>query len=219
MQQQPMGPFNPDVQMQGMNPNFAMTEMLVQQNALLQGLLHTMAGGMQLPGIPGMPGMGGGMPGMGPPPPFNGRGNQGFHNNNNNNGRQGGPQRPGPGGVHQNNAGPPSGPANGGDRQGAPGGIEAPQPTKAIFNTPGNSGLFDRPLSPSLCKFGVNCTNALCRYSHPSAAASAESGVVLSTEACPAGRHCTDKDCTLSHPSASTSTFHYFLFLVLSLNV
>ncbi|KIM26917.1 hypothetical protein M408DRAFT_330289 [Serendipita vermifera MAFF 305830] len=193
----PMGGFNPDAQMQGMNPNFAMTEMLVQQNALLQGLLHTMANGMQmpLPGIPGMPGMPGpGMPGMGPPP-FNGRGGPGF----NNNGRQGGPPRPGP-----PNAGPPPGHANG-DKQGPPAGIEAPQPVKPLFNAPSNPALFDRPLSPSLCKFGVNCTNALCRYSHPSAAASAESGVVLSTEACPAGRHCADKDCTLSHPSASTN--------------
>jgi nuclear polyadenylated RNA-binding protein NAB2 len=207
---QPMGPFNPDVQMQGMNPNFAMTEMLVQQNALLQGLLHTMANGMQMP-LPGMPGMPG-MPGLGPngpPPPFNNRGGPGFHNN----GRQGGPpsHRPGPNGDN-NSVPPPAQIQAGGENPGpSRASIEAPQPIKgSIFNVSSNPALFDRPLSPTLCKFGVKCTNALCRWSHPSAAASAESGIVLSTEACAAGRHCQDKDCTLSHPSSSTSAYNRF---------
>lgn len=169
----PMGPFNPE--MAGMNPNFAMTEMLVQQNALLQGLLHTMANGMQmpLPGIPGMPGMGPGGP------PFNGAPDQR---------------------NRQMNRGPNN------QQQGPPGAgpIQAPQPVNAnASNLPPD--LFDRPISPTLCKFGVNCTNALCRWSHPSAAATAESGIVLSTEACPAGRKCQNKDCTLSHPSAGTN--------------
>jgi len=209
---QPMGPFNPDVQMQGMNPNFAMTEMLVQQNALLQGLLHTMASGMQMP-LPGIPGM----PAMGPngPPPFNGRGGPVFHNS-----RPGGPspQRPGPNGdgkVVPHLVKPQAA----GENQGLSTGVEAPQPVKGpVFPTPPNPALFDRPLSPTLCKFGVNCTNALCRWSHPSAAASAESGVVLSTEACAAGRHCQDKDCTLSHPSASTRSWNCSISVVTGTN-
>ena len=174
----PMGPFNPE--MAGMNPNFAMTEMIVQQNALLQGLLHTMANGMQMP-LPGMPGMPG-MPSMGPGGfPFNGPPDQRNRQMNR--------------GPNNQQQGPP----------GAGPSIQAPQPVNAnASNLPPD--IFDRPISPSLCKFGVKCTNALCRWSHPSSAATAESGIVLSTEACPAGRKCQNKDCTLSHPSAGTST-------------
>ncbi|KAG8795769.1 hypothetical protein FRC17_008080 [Serendipita sp. 399] len=191
----PMGvPFGPE--MQGMNPNFAMTDMLMQQNALLQGLLHTMANGMQMGGMPGGPPF----PGMGPggPPPFNnGPGQQD---------RRGRPERRD--GSFRPNApqGPPlnppnsDAPATGPSQNTTP--IAAPIPGPPGSST---SDLFDRPLSPTLCKFGVNCGNALCRWSHPSAAASAESGVVLSTEACPSGRKCQDKDCTLSHPSAGTN--------------
>ncbi|PVF93992.1 hypothetical protein CPB86DRAFT_789508 [Serendipita vermifera] len=204
----PMPQFNQDMQgMQGMNPNAAMTEMLVQQNALLQGLLHTMANGMQLPmqGMPGMTGMPG-MPGMGPNngPFFNNHGNQGFQPNGR--GRGGGP--PNAGRRQQPDGSQTEPPLSPGKSTPAPStsGIQAPQPVPANAPAPSNiPDLFDRPLSPTLCKFGVNCTNALCRYSHPSAAASVESGVVLSTEACPNGRHCQNKDCTLSHPSAGTN--------------
>lgn len=194
------GPFNPDMQMQGMFPNNAMTDMLVQQNALLQGLLHTMANNMNLP-IGGMPGMMPGAPGFN-----NGMGmGQGFHGGDR--GRGGSPTRGGrrsnQDGERQGNHGPhpnqlqaPSNPA--------PPSIQAPTPVPAAtLSLPPD--LFDRPISPTLCKFGVNCTNALCRYSHPSAAASVESGVVLSTEPCPKGRNCQDKDCTLSHPSNGKS--------------
>jgi nuclear polyadenylated RNA-binding protein NAB2 len=198
----PMGQFGPDMQaMQGgMNPNFAMTEMLVQQNALLQGLLHTMANGMQMP-MGGLPGMMPGGPGqfnggMGPGFPDNGRGRGGSPMR--------GQRRLHPDGERQGNHGPPQNQVPGAP---APT-LQAPAPLPAgASQLPPD--LFDRPISPTLCKFGVNCSNALCRYSHPSAAASMESGVVLSTEPCPKGRKCDDKDCTLSHPSAGTSMCSY----------
>ncbi|TFK51093.1 hypothetical protein OE88DRAFT_1808583 [Heliocybe sulcata] len=64
----------------------------------------------------------------------------------------------------------------------------------------------ERPQSPTLCKFGLKCTNALCRYSHPSPVATPESGVVLSNEACENGRNCKDKDCIKAHVSPATLT-------------
>lgn len=63
----------------------------------------------------------------------------------------------------------------------------------------------ERPQSPSLCKFSTKCTNALCRWSHPSPVATAESGVVLSTEACEKGKDCVDKDCVKSHVSPAVN--------------
>ena len=59
----------------------------------------------------------------------------------------------------------------------------------------------DRPQSPTLCKFALKCTNAHCRYSHPSPVATAESGIVLSNEACANGKECKDKDCIKAHVS------------------
>ncbi|KAF8911484.1 hypothetical protein CPB84DRAFT_1812332 [Gymnopilus junonius] len=59
----------------------------------------------------------------------------------------------------------------------------------------------ERPQSPTLCKFGLKCTNAHCRYSHPSPVATPESGVVLSNEACEKGKDCKDKDCIKAHVS------------------
>ncbi|PPQ87446.1 hypothetical protein CVT25_008182 [Psilocybe cyanescens] len=59
----------------------------------------------------------------------------------------------------------------------------------------------ERPQSPTLCKFSLKCTNAHCRYSHPSPVATAESGVVLSNEACDKGKNCKDKDCIKAHVS------------------
>lgn len=59
----------------------------------------------------------------------------------------------------------------------------------------------ERPQSPTLCKFGTKCTNAHCRYSHPSPVATSESGVVLSNDPCENGRDCKDKDCTKAHVS------------------
>lgn len=59
----------------------------------------------------------------------------------------------------------------------------------------------ERPQSPTLCKYGLKCTNAHCRYSHPSPVATPESGVVLSNEACEKGKDCKDKDCIKAHIS------------------
>ncbi|KAG2069646.1 hypothetical protein BDR04DRAFT_1055180 [Suillus decipiens] len=79
-----------------------------------------------------------------------------------------------------------------------------PLPASAVSsNTPPKPAyaLPERPQSPTLCKFGIKCTNSQCRYSHPSPVATAESGVVLSTEACEKGKDCKDKDCIKSHVS------------------
>ncbi|EIW80400.1 hypothetical protein CONPUDRAFT_105406 [Coniophora puteana RWD-64-598 SS2] len=96
--------------------------------------------------------------------------------------------------------------------------IAAPQPihaspssapaTLAAPSTPSQPAyaLPARPGTPTLCKFGTKCTNALCRYSHPSPVASAESGVVLSSEACEAGKDCQDKDCVKGHVSKAAAT-------------
>ncbi|KAH7883204.1 hypothetical protein F5I97DRAFT_204059 [Phlebopus sp. FC_14] len=65
--------------------------------------------------------------------------------------------------------------------------------------------LPERPQSPTLCKFGTKCTNSQCRYSHPSPVATAESGVVLSTEACEKGKDCKDKDCIKAHVSPAVN--------------
>lgn len=65
--------------------------------------------------------------------------------------------------------------------------------------------LPERPQSPTLCKFGTKCTNSQCRYSHPSPVATAESGVVLSTDACEKGKDCQDKDCVKSHVSPAVN--------------
>ncbi|OAX42784.1 hypothetical protein K503DRAFT_709845 [Rhizopogon vinicolor AM-OR11-026] len=65
--------------------------------------------------------------------------------------------------------------------------------------------LPERPQSPTLCKFGTKCTNSQCRYSHPSPVATAESGVVLSTEPCEKGKDCKDKDCIKSHVSPAVN--------------
>lgn len=50
-----------------------------------------------------------------------------------------------------------------------------------------------RPTSEELCKYGVECKNAICRYSHPSPAATKESGLVLNKEGCEKGIDCDDK--------------------------
>nr|VWP00055.1 Amidohydrolase family protein [Ganoderma boninense] len=59
----------------------------------------------------------------------------------------------------------------------------------------------ERPQSPTLCKFNLKCTNPLCRYSHPSPVATAESGVVLSNDPCENGKDCKDRDCIKAHVS------------------
>ncbi|KAJ7287225.1 hypothetical protein C8J57DRAFT_1283255 [Mycena rebaudengoi] len=84
--------------------------------------------------------------------------------------------------------------------------IVAPTPTPAAPTPPATGGftgyvLPERPQSPTLCKFGLKCTNAHCRYSHASPVATPESGVVLSNEACEKGKDCKDKDCIKAHVS------------------
>lgn len=90
--------------------------------------------------------------------------------------------------------------------------IVAPTPTPASVQQPPlvqqqriPYSLPERPQSPTLCKFGTKCTNSQCRYSHPSPVATAESGVVLSTDACEKGKDCKDKDCIKSHVSPAVN--------------
>ncbi|KAG5727102.1 Nuclear polyadenylated RNA-binding protein nab2 [Termitomyces sp. T112] len=73
--------------------------------------------------------------------------------------------------------------------------LDSPAPQRLGYALP------ERPQSPTLCKFSIKCTNAQCRYAHPSPVATAESGVVLSNEACEKGKDCQDKDCIKSHVS------------------
>ena len=75
--------------------------------------------------------------------------------------------------------------------------VAAPTPTASA----GRIQYPERPGTPTLCKFGMTCTNPVCRYSHPSPAATVESGLVLSNEPCEKGIKCSDKDCTKAHPS------------------
>ena len=79
-----------------------------------------------------------------------------------------------------------------------------PTPSTAVAQRPGFVPP-ERPQSPTLCKFGIKCTNALCRWSHPSPVATTESGVVLTNEACEKGRNCKDKDCIKSHVSPAVN--------------
>lgn len=78
-------------------------------------------------------------------------------------------------------------------------------PTALATSTTANAqppyAVPERPQSPTLCKFGLKCTNVHCRWSHPSPVATPESGVVLSNEACENGINCKDKDCIRAHVS------------------
>lgn len=86
--------------------------------------------------------------------------------------------------------------------------------TAAVTPSAQRSGYVppERPQSPTLCKFGMKCTNALCRWSHPSPVATTESGVVLTNEACENGRNCKDKDCIKSHVSPAVNLPREYLF-------
>jgi len=79
----------------------------------------------------------------------------------------------------------------------------APRAANAGAETGGRIGyaLPERPQSPTLCKFAAKCTNAQCRYSHPSPVATQESGMVLSNDHCEQGKDCKDKDCVKAHVS------------------
>ena len=50
-----------------------------------------------------------------------------------------------------------------------------------------------KPADDSLCKFGTECKNAYCRFSHPSPVATKDSGLVLSTEPCDKQLACENK--------------------------
>lgn len=118
-------------------------------------------------------------------------------------GGQGGAQWPAPHANATNNA-----PSHLNASNTTPATIEAPTPKPAaaaaapttVSQRPGFTPP-ERPQSPSLCKFGLKCTNALCRYSHPSPVATPESGMVLSKDFCENGVKCTDKDCVKGHVS------------------
>ncbi|CAE6439576.1 unnamed protein product [Rhizoctonia solani] len=173
--------------MGGVNP-MMFQEIMANQMALMS----QMAAGMgMIPGGPPM--MGPGAPGFGFPnghgqgPQMNGRGRGrgGRGGNMGDRPQIGGPQQQGP-------------------SQSQPPHQQSPQPTQPIVspqprppqpNVPLN--IPTRPQSPTLCKFGIKCTNAACRYSHPSA----EGGLVLSSEYCEKGLECKDADCTKGHPS------------------
>ncbi|KAG8705403.1 hypothetical protein FRC09_002976 [Ceratobasidium sp. 395] len=164
----------------GVNP-MMFQEMMANQMAIMSQMAANM-GMMQ--GGPQMMGPGG--PGFGFP---NGHG-QGP----NTNGRGRGGNRGGRGGNMGDR--PPVGPPSQQSPQQQPPQLAAPQPRPppppaAPSNVPA------RPQSPTLCKFGIKCTNAGCRYSHPSA----EGGLVLSSEYCEKGLGCKDADCTKGHPS------------------
>ncbi|KAH9922064.1 uncharacterized protein B0H18DRAFT_1105731 [Fomitopsis serialis] len=196
-------------------------EMMMNQMALMTQMAGAM--GMINGGFPMQQGMGGDM-GM-----FNGgmNGVQGQQAGGMDNGRGRGRGRGGPRGAGRGRGGQPSHNAPMHAANGAPNGAQqapltpsapapavvAPTPVQVappLAITPSTSGSAqshsafvppERPQSPTLCKFGLKCTNALCRYSHPSPVATPESGVVLSNEACVNGKNCKDKDCIKAHVS------------------
>lgn len=74
-------------------------------------------------------------------------------------------------------------------QQGSAAGQQQHQPRKSSKPV----RLPDRPSSEELCKYGVDCRNAICKYSHPSPAATKESGLVLSKDVCEKNLECDDK--------------------------
>ncbi|TFY65452.1 hypothetical protein EVJ58_g1970 [Rhodofomes roseus] len=204
-------------------------EMMMNQMALMTQMAGAM--GVMNGGFPMQPGMGGDM-GM-----FNGgvNGMQGQMGGMDN-GRGRGRGRGGSRGVGRGRGGPPGQNVAPHNPDGAPNGpqhtqpthapapsIAAPTPVQAPAVTPAPAIRFstsgsaqgrpnfvppERPQSPTLCKFGLKCTNALCRYSHPSPVATPESGVVLSNEACENGKNCKDKDCIKAHVSPAVLNPH-----------
>ncbi|KAF8141228.1 hypothetical protein EV363DRAFT_1425369 [Boletus edulis] len=188
---------------------------LMAQMATSMGMLNPATGQMMGGGFPGMQQgdmamyQGGGAFGQGQAPTqgVNGRGRGSGRGGR---GRGGGPGR---GGFVGASPAPSSGSPTPTQTQVQP---QPPSETNAIAPTPTPASvqqpplvqqqripyaLPERPQSPTLCKFATKCTNSQCRYSHPSPIATAESGVVLSTDACEKGKDCKDKDCIKSHVS------------------
>lgn len=200
-----------------MNP---MDALMMQQFALMQQM-QQMAASMGMMAGQAPPGfMPNGMPGdmsmmQNNSPNFQGQpGGQGF------NGRGRGSGRGGRGAGRGRGSAPVNGGHNPQPSQGAPPespvAIAAPTPivvtpipiapsTSSAATDPSSKSaayaIPERPQSPTLCKFGTKCTNAHCRYSHPSPVATSESGVVLSNDPCENGKSCKDKDCTKAHVS------------------
>ncbi|KAI0776266.1 hypothetical protein BD413DRAFT_491320 [Trametes elegans] len=211
-----------DMGAMGMAANpMMLQELMMNQMAMMSqiaGAMGILPQGQFMPGgFPMQPGMGGDMGGFGGPPPG---GPEGGHRGR---GRgRGGPQRGssrGRGGhVGHHGQDAPTGEgffAPGAATQQGPApapptpaksspAIAAPTPiTPSTSTGSGRVGFVppERPQSPTLCKFALKCTNPLCRYSHPSPVATAESGVVLSNDACEKGKDCKDKDCIKAHVS------------------
>ncbi|KAG6920193.1 hypothetical protein DXG01_004962 [Tephrocybe rancida] len=208
--------------MAGMGNPLAFQEILMNQMALMAQMTTMMNGGAgQFVGPAGFPMQG--MPGdMGMfPAGMNGFQGQMNGNEMSGRGRGRGNGRGGRGGSNRGRGGPPTvtastskatetGPTQDPSTSHAiP--IVAPAPITPVASavatpltsTPQRLGyvLPERPQSPTLCKFSTKCTNAQCRWAHPSPVATAESGVVLSNEACEKGKDCQDKDCIKAHVS------------------
>ncbi|KAG8716365.1 hypothetical protein FRC11_001607 [Ceratobasidium sp. 423] len=175
--------------MGGVNP-MMFQEIMANQVALMSQMAANM--GMIQGGGPPMMGPGGpgfGFPnghGQGPQVNGRGRGRGGRGGSMGDRPPIGGPQQQGPSQSQQSPQQQPP-------QQSQP--IVSPQPRPPQPTAPLN--IPTRPQSPTLCKFGIKCTNASCRYSHPSA----EGGLVLSSEYCEKGLECKDADCTKGHPS------------------
>ncbi|KAG2153289.1 hypothetical protein DEU56DRAFT_774223 [Suillus clintonianus] len=204
----------------GMQANpIILQEMMYSQMALMAQMANSM--GMLNPGM-GVPGFnpmqqGGDATMFNGGPGVNGHGfQQNGVNGRGRGGARGGRGRGGPRGGHMGSSPAPASieevptavsvPTSVVAEPAQPTPIAAPIPLPASatsFNAPSKLAYTfpERPQSPTLCKFGIKCTNSQCRYSHPSPVATAESGVVLSTEACEKGKDCKDKDCIKSHVS------------------
>lgn len=218
----------------GMANPLMLQELMMNQMALMAQFSGMVPNQFAAPGFPGQNGMPGdmgmwqqGMNGFqGPPPGGNGH----PHGNGRGRGRGGRGNGRGRGGMPPNHSRAED--EGAGDAH-IP--IAAPTPTPATATTPSAIAIAqsnpaavaaaqqrpgfvlpDRPQSPTLCKFGPKCTNAHCRYSHPSPVATAESGVVLSNEACDKGKDCADKDCIKAHVSPAVRNPQGEYFFVIS---
>lgn len=229
--------------MAGMTNPLVLQEMMMNQMAMMaqmassMGMMNGAPGQFGFPGV--MPGDMGMLQGAGMSNGFQGPAMGGNGNGMNNSGRGRGGTRGGRG-VGRGRGGSSALPARAkspdvatakdtsATPQSSPIVITEPTPTVPVSITLSSSAPLqrtgfvvpERPQSPTLCKFGLKCTNAHCRYAHPSPVATAESGVVLSNEACEKGKDCQDKDCIKSHvsPAVLNPQGLYHLFLVSSAN-
>ncbi|EED85393.1 predicted protein [Postia placenta Mad-698-R] len=199
-----MGGMGMDMGMASMANPLLLQEMMMNQMALMSQMAGAMGimPGQLMNGFPMQPGMGGdmfngGMQGDGPGR-GRGRGRGGPAGRGAGRGRGGHAGANGSAGSPMTDAGQASPPP-----PAAAPAVVAPTPTPVpivapvIASTSSSSSIASqqrtgfvppqRPQSPTLCKFNLKCSNPLCRYSHPSPVATAESGVVLSNDPCEAG--------------------------------